>query len=165
MRSPEGTLRARQLVLTVNVAMGDLFGDAAPVRVSHMRQAATTPLPVGAPFRGPSLPFSDTAPHPNFALRTTRDGRLVTGGEPELARKRLAEAMPGQPVDIEFVWGGDTAHTDSLLPRFREPLPGLFEAIGCNGRGVAFSSAFGAMIAEYLTQPAGDARFMAHLGR
>lgn len=165
VRTPSGSIHARQLVLTVNVAIGGLRHDTSPVRVSHMRQAATAPLSRDAPYRGPCLPFSDTAPHPNFALRTTRDGRLVTGGEPDLARQRLAAVLPpSQPVDIEYTWGGDTAHTDNLMPRFREPQPGLFEAIGCNGRGIAFTSTFGAMIADYLARPTGDARMMAHLG-
>lgn len=165
VRTPGGSLDARQVVVTVNVATAGLLDGAGPVRVSHMRQAATAPLPRDAAYRGPSLPFSDTAPHPNFALRTTRDGRLVTGGDPDLARRRLAAVLPpGQSVNIEHTWGGDTAHTDNLMPRFREPQPGLFEAIGCNGRGVAFTSTFGATIADYLARPTGDARMMARLG-
>lgn len=155
IRCPLATVKAKQVILTVNVATDSLVDTGAPpLRISHMRQAATAPLPAGAPYRGPSLPFSDTAPHPNFALRTTRDGRLVTGGEPDLARQRLAALLPaGQPIEIEYAWGGDTAHTVDLMPRFQESAPGLYVAIGCNGRGVAVTSMFGALVARQLIHP------------
>jgi glycine/D-amino acid oxidase-like deaminating enzyme len=162
-RTPSGSLRAAEVVVTVNAATPGLMAGAGPLRISHMRQVATAPLAREASYRGPSLPFSDTAPHPNFALRTTRDGRLVTGGETGLARRRLAAIMPGQPIDIAYEWGGDTAHTETLMPRFRQREPGLFEAIGCNGRGVACTSMFGALIASFLTRQDGEAKLLARL--
>ncbi|MCW6512172.1 NAD(P)/FAD-dependent oxidoreductase [Lichenifustis flavocetrariae] len=167
VRTPLAHLRAGQVVLTLNVATDGLINlGHAPLRISHMRQTATAPLPPTSPYKGPSLPFSDTAPHPNFALRTTRDGRLVTGGDPELAHRRLTGLLPpGQSIEIAYTWGGDTAHTADLLPRFEEPAPGLFSAIGCNGRGVAMASMMGALVAEHLSDPLRSKGLLLRLGR
>ena len=167
VRTPSGSLRAKQVVLTLNVATDGLLDPGpGPLRISHMRQAATAPLPPTTSYKGPSLPFSDTAPHPNFALRTTRDGRLVTGGDPQLAQRRLTALLPpGQPIEIAYTWGGDTAHTADLLPRFVEAAPGLFSAIGCNGRGVAMASMMGALVADHLSVPILSNGLLSRLGR
>jgi glycine/D-amino acid oxidase-like deaminating enzyme len=52
-------------------------------------------------------------------------------------------------------WGGRVAVHVDYLPRLHRPQPGLFVAIGCQGRGVAWQSAMGAELARLAT----DARY------
>jgi glycine/D-amino acid oxidase-like deaminating enzyme len=107
-------------------------------------------------------PLADLRHHP-FALRWSPDNRLVTGGGavlndrwagPRMARvflHRLTRLVPGLPqLRGEYAWNGVVAGTGDFLPRLWSLEPGLFAPIGCNGRGVALTTAFGAALATYL---------------
>jgi glycine/D-amino acid oxidase-like deaminating enzyme len=56
-----------------------------------------------------------------------------------------------QNLKIDYIWGGRIAVTQDHLPHIHNPVPGLYTALGCNGRGVALSTATGQLLAE-LTQ-------------
>ena len=100
-----------------------------------------------------------------FAYRWTADGRLVTGGAAALSAgaagrlrrsltNRLGRLLPSLgPVDVDFAWRGVIAVTRDRLPRVFEVDIGLFAALGCNGRGLALSTALGTELATFL---AGD---------
>jgi glycine/D-amino acid oxidase-like deaminating enzyme len=153
--TPQGDVTADRVVVAANAGLDGLLKvEGDEMRLSHMRQSATFVLPESAPFKGASTPFSDTSPHPNIALRRTMDGRMLTGGPPELAKERLATILPaGQKVEIEHTWGGNTVHSDDLMPRFEIMAPGLFRTLGCNGRGVAMATMLGTLFASYLADP------------
>ncbi|WP_172327672.1 FAD-binding oxidoreductase [Mangrovicoccus sp. HB161399] len=159
-----GEVAARQALLATNAMVGPLCppmrDGIVPVRVY---QVATQPLP--DEFRRRILPamapVADTRRH-TFALRWTEDGRLVTGGmavpgpgrDARAARgflARLRAFVPGLPeLRADAVWTGTIAATMDALPRMVRLGPGLFGAIGCNGRGVALSTALGRETAALL---------------
>jgi glycine/D-amino acid oxidase-like deaminating enzyme len=107
-------------------------------------------------------PLVDFRNHP-FALRWSPDNRLVTGGAAlfdgssavlRMSRfllKRLHRLVPGLPdLRVEHAWRGVIAGTGDFMPRMWEVGHGLYAPIGCNGRGVALSTALGVSIAQYL---------------
>ena len=177
VRTASGEIRAGRVLLTTNALVGGLnpamAGSVIPVRV---HQIATQPL--SEDLRRDILPnrspLADTRRH-TFALRWSPDGRLVTGGmvlpgPASLARasraflKRLAHFLPGLgTVRADFVWNGVIAATLDQMPRFVELAPGLDGAIGCNGRGVALTTALGREIAGlYAGRIAADAFPLPH---
>jgi glycine/D-amino acid oxidase-like deaminating enzyme len=48
----------------------------------------------------------------------------------------------------DFFWSGVFAVTPDKLPHLYEPYPNLTAALGCNGRGIAISTAMGKVLAE-----------------
>ena len=163
LRTLGGSVRAERVLLATNALVGELapaVRDAViPVRV---HQVATQPLGAEAcaailPGRQPA---SDTRRH-TFAVRWSPDGRLVTGGlvigGPGAARRaarkfvrRLAAFFPDNgPFDAAHVWSGVIAVLPSSLPAFFSLAPGLDAAIGCNGRGVALTTALGHVLAGH----------------
>jgi glycine/D-amino acid oxidase-like deaminating enzyme len=60
-------------------------------------------------------------------------------------------------VRWEMSWGGPFALTTDHLPHIHNPAPGLYAALGCNGRGVALASQIGPLLADLcLGRPADD---------
>jgi glycine/D-amino acid oxidase-like deaminating enzyme len=95
-----------------------------------------------------------------YYFRKTADNRLVFGsagtnddqpGSPErhrilLGLKTVFPQFSGFRLD--YIWGGKVAVTQDHLPHIHQPAPGLHTALGCNGRGVALSTATGRLLAE-----------------
>lgn len=166
-----GEVRARRVLMTTNALIGDLLpilrSSIIPARVF---QIATQPLPRS--LRGTLLPdmapVADTRRH-TFALRWSPDGRLVTGGmvppmpgRMDLARRlfarRLRRIVPDLPdIKVEYSWTGIIAGTLDFLPRMMRIKPGLDAVIGCNGRGVALTTALGREIGPWLAGQTADA--------
>ena len=164
LTTPAGRIAADRAVLATNALTGDLvpkFARSVVPLVVH--QIATRPLdPVN---RRRLLPgnesLSDTR-RDIFAVRWTPDGRLVTGGAAALAAgapgrlrrslvTRLKRLLPiVGPLGAEYAWSGVIALTRDGLPRVFEVDRGLFAAVGCNGRGLALSTALGGELAEFL---------------
>ena len=164
LRIDGGALSADRVLLATNALVGDLVPavrDAViPVRV---HQIATAPLPGAAsgsilPDRTPA---SDTRRH-TFAVRWSPDGRLLTGGlvvggpgaTARAARKfarRLETYFPEHaPYRTAHVWSGTIAMLPATLPALFSVAPGLDAVFGCNGRGVALTTALGRVVAEHL---------------
>jgi glycine/D-amino acid oxidase-like deaminating enzyme len=158
-----GSVSADRVVLTTNALVGklkpDLFKSFIPVKVY---QIATCPLPTEVDEVLPRRHcLSDTRRH-TFAARWSPDGRLMTGGivplgpmQAERARHqfvaRLQRRFPRlPPIRADFVWHGTIAQTSDSLPRLYELGPGLISLIGCNGRGVALTTALGKVAASLL---------------
>ena len=159
------TITADTVVLTTNALIGRL---SPPVRRSLLPvrayQVATQPLDRDVRDRilTGRQPAVDLRHHP-FALRWSPDHRLVTGGGGlqhtgdavgRMGRfflRRLDALVPGLPaLHAAYAWSGVIAGTGDFLPRFWELGRGLYAPIGCNGRGIALSTALGAEIATYL---------------
>lgn len=169
-----GSVTARQVVLTTNAMIGDLCpalrDGIVPVTVF---QVATQPLldDVRQRILPGRAPVADTRRH-TFALRWSEDGRLITGGmvvpfgdrQARAARNflsRITAFAPGlPPLQADMVWTGTIAATLDALPRMIRLAPGLSGAIGCNGRGVALSSALGRDIAALMSEQVSEQDFV-----
>ena len=164
LTTPAGRIAAERVILATNALTGPLVPEVARSVVPLVvHQIATSPLdPVN---RGRVLPgnhsLSDTR-RDIFALRWTWDGRLVTGGVAALAagalgrlrrslvaRLRRLAPITG-PLEAEYAWSGVICLTRDFLPRVFEVDRDLFAAIGCNGRGLALSTALGGELAAFL---------------
>jgi glycine/D-amino acid oxidase-like deaminating enzyme len=163
--TPHGAVRADRVVLATNALVGRLCPPVArslfPVTV---HQVATEPLPEER--LRTILPegqcVTDTQ-RDQVAYRRTQDARIITGGPaavPWGADRRLPPALLGKLAGIvpgaaglrpAFVWSGVVAVTPDFLPRAFAPQPGLTALIGCNGRGIAMSTALGRAAARWLT--------------
>jgi glycine/D-amino acid oxidase-like deaminating enzyme len=157
-----GEVRARQVLIATN-AYSDRLLDRLRRSVVAVRsyQVATEPLP--PELRSQVLPggqaVSDTRRLLRY-FRTDAAGRLVMGTRgrfrelpPERAAashyaavRELFPALAG--VRYEFHWGGLVAITADHLPHLHELAPGLFAALGYNGRGVAMATMMGRLLAQ-----------------
>ncbi len=158
---------ADSVVATTNALNGGLIPTVErsliPVRVY---QVATQPL--GEAVRRRLLvgrqPLVDLRNHP-FALRWSPDHRLVTGGGglhhdggavERMGRfflRRLRAMVPDLPaLAPDYAWTGIIAGTGDFLPRVWDLGHGLLAPIGCNGRGVALTTALGHAVATYLLE-------------
>lgn len=162
LATPGGRLRAGRVILATNAetlgAAQRLGRVVLPLRVyqiaSHPLDAATVARI--APHREPA---SDTRTN-LFTWRLDAGNRLISGGMallPPLAdagrvgRRILARAVRELALPPEtrlaHVWHGTAAMTTDALPLLAEFQPDLFGAVGCNGRGVAFTTALGRALA------------------
>ncbi|MCQ1851597.1 NAD(P)/FAD-dependent oxidoreductase [Neorhizobium galegae] len=171
VRTAAGEVRARRVLMTTNALIGNLLPELrASIIPARVFQIATQPLPL--PLRETLLPdmapVADTRRH-TFALRWSPDGRLVTGGmvpplpgRMALARRlfanRLRRMVPDlTEVRVEYSWTGMIAGTLDFLPRMMRIKPGIDAVIGCNGRGVALTTALGREIGPWLAGRMADA--------
>ena len=163
-------VRAARVVLTTNALVGQLRGDVARSLFPFAGfQIASQVMPeaIRSTLLPQRQPMADMRNSP-FALRWSRDGRLVGGGAailptagamPRMAdyfARKFNEAVPRLPtIRAEFQWRGIIAGMGDFLPRLWQSAPGLYAPIGCNGRGVALTTALGRVFAAYLND--GDA--------
>jgi glycine/D-amino acid oxidase-like deaminating enzyme len=161
------TVAARQTVLATGYALPDLIKP----RNHHIASSwalATTTQPPGRLWRDGMLIWeASTAYH---YARTTRDGRIIFGGEdddqivdPEqrdgcipAKSVQLAHALkslwPAADVDVSCAWSGAFGKTDDGLPLIG-PVPGhprIFGAYGYGGNGITFSYLASRMIAHMI---------------
>ena len=167
-------IRARHLVLATGYEMPERVPAGAHELVSTWA-IATKPQPRALwPERALIWEASD----PYLYVRTTRDGRIVCGGEDEefsdvetrdalLAEKTrklekaLGRLIPGCDPTADFAWCGtfgassDGAPSIGRVPR----LPGVYACLGYGGNGTTFSMMAAQMIsADILGSPDPDAR-------
>ena len=95
-----------------------------------------------------------------FSYRFDADGRLITGGMASIRAgaltrlraplaRRLAAMLPALGnVTFDFAWHGVAALNPDLLPRLIDLGPGFTAVIGCNGRGIAMTTALGPVLAD-----------------
>lgn len=162
--TPGGELRCRTLILATN-GYSDMAGAGRRLKrrivpvVSSI--VATGPLPrdvLQTILPGGEL-ATDAKRLTNY-YRTTPDGRLLFGGRggagagsPARVYDRLmrdAAAIYPQLGDAraQYRWSGRVAVTLDGLPRIGTLEPGVHYAMGYNGRGVAFATYLGRMLAE-----------------
>ncbi len=163
-RTARGAVRAAKVLVATAAYADDLVPGLrrsfVPVRTA---QTASVPLP--AHMAAAILPGRQGASDTRRLLTSFRlspDGRLVMGGsgatgglshEHLLPRLRRAGAELFRalgPVEWAFGWSGYFAVTSEHLPRLHESGDGIVCALGCNGRGIAVSTALGRLAAERL---------------
>lgn len=171
VRTARGAVVADRVLLATNALVGALVPavrDALiPVRAHQFASVPLSPAARADILPGRS-PASDTRRH-TFAVRWSPDGRLMTGGvvtagpgaRGRAARsfaRRLAIFYPAHaPFAAGHVWEGTIAVMPGTLPALMSVAPGLDAAIGCNGRGVALTTALGARLAAHALGRASDA--------
>ena len=160
--TPSGTVRADSVVLGGNGYTDGLFpGLSRSIVPVFSSIAATAPLPDAvADAVMPSGSVLYESGHVTVYLRRDRGNRLLIGGRgpqrpigdpsPVSYLIRYAERLwPGlKGVPWMHGWNGQLAMTTDHYPHVHEPAPGLFAALGYNGRGVALATAMGAEIAR-----------------
>jgi glycine/D-amino acid oxidase-like deaminating enzyme len=158
----QSSIRARQVVLATNAYTGNLWpGLRQTVIPVTSFQIATRPL--SPALRRTILPGGQGVADTRRLLlyfRLDHEGRLVMGGRSPVddnptmddaapLKAALARIFPqaaGAPV--EFVWSGKVAITKDTMPHIHMLAPGLFTALGCNGRGVAACTTTGRLLAD-----------------
>lgn len=166
IKTSEGTLKARALILASNAYTGELVSDLAP-RIARSVvpvlswQMSTEPL--GDNLRQKILPgrqaVSDTRGDLRFFRYDARN-RLITGGAVigshdvanrvrTKAARNLAEAFPELGIpDMTHVWSGYIGMNWDRFPRVHKLGPDGWTWVGCNGRGVALGTSLGRELAR-----------------
>lgn len=156
------TVTARQVVIATNGGSGGLVpGVAQSFFPAHSIQIATAPL--AAHLREtvlPSgLPVSDARRLLKY-FRLDRDGRFIIGGRGSFGANEAGTHFDGlrdvairmfpalRNVHWTYRWAGKIALTLDHLPHIHNPEPGLYVALGYNGRGVAMASRTGVLLAD-----------------
>jgi len=166
LTSDNGSVSANTVVLSTNGYTDSLFTGLRETVVPVVSiQGATQPLSQGQidsilPQRHT---FADTR-RVIFYFKKTADNRLVFGSAgtdpntPSAADKQrlitgLRTVFPHHTdLNIEYLWGGRIAITRDHLPHINELAPGLIAGLGCNGRGVAMSTAMGKQLATWVLE-------------
>lgn len=143
-----------------NDSIEQLRGSVLPLRTA---QIASYPLPrqVAASILPGSAAASDTQ-RLLTSFRLTADRRLIMGGATATAGdehigliKRLHKAARARfpqlgSVPWQFGWSGYLALTPDHLPQIVRVDDGFIAGVGCNGRGIAISTAMGTSMAELI---------------
>lgn len=153
---------AAKVLLCANAYSDGLFPELPrSIVAATSLQIATEPLP--AALRDSILPGGEVLSDTRKVIRYWRldaAGRLLMGGRgpyrepgPESDWAHLAREVPAlypQLRGIQFThrWGGRVAIHPDHWPRLHELRPGVFAAIGCQGRGVGWQTAMGAELAR-----------------
>lgn len=165
------TLRARRVLVATHSYSG--FATASPwpglpQAMVAVRGSQLSTLPLPPAIRATILPqghaMSDTQADLHFG-RFDAAGRLVTGGGLALPLARASrlrrhigarllklfpQLQPLAPLRFDHYWHGVLAITPDKLPRFWRLDDGVAGWGGCNGRGLAFGTALGPVLADAL---------------
>lgn len=157
-----GEVRAERVVVACNGYLGGLLPEvAAKVMPINNFIIATEPLDEGL---ARSLIRDDAAvADSRFVVnyfRLSEDRRMLFGGGESygwtfprdiagLVRPRMLALFPQlAEARIDHAWGGTLAITPTRLPVWGEIRPGVFNASGYSGSGVALATMAGAVLAE-----------------
>ncbi|KIZ34218.1 MULTISPECIES: FAD-binding oxidoreductase [Rhodopseudomonas] len=175
VKTPDGEISARSLILATNAYTGEFSKTLAPDMAAEMMpvrswQMATQPLSDNV--RRSIIPgrqaMSDTHGELYFGRFDARN-RFVTGGAiirpvgqvaalKSRVSARLQRLWPqiGE-VRFDYVWNGYVGMTTDFMPRIHKLGPDAFGWTGCNGRAVALSVAIGDELSKAVRgQPASE---------
>lgn len=157
-------VNASQVVIATNAYSDGLWPKLRnSIIPAQSYQVATDPLP--AALRQTILLDSPAVSDARRLLHYYRidgDGRFVMGGRGPLSSpynarafahvcRAVAQTFPQlAQVPIRYRWSGRLAMTRDGMPHLHQPAPGVTIALGCNGRGVALTTAIGQRIAQHL---------------
>ena len=169
IKTAQGTLKARALILATNAYTGELAPSLAPRLARSLIPVLSWQMatePVGDNLRTRLLPgrqaVSDTRGDLRFFRYDARN-RLITGGAVmgsrdianrvrRKAAKNLAEAFPELGVpEMTHVWSGFVGMNWDRFPRVHRIGPDGYAWMACNGRGVALGTALGRDLARAVT--------------
>jgi glycine/D-amino acid oxidase-like deaminating enzyme len=164
--SARGALKARHLVLATNGYTDRLLKGLADTIVPvDSAQVATEPLTEAQRATIlPGMPCVSDTRRSLLYFRLSGDGRLLMGGRGGIlfgtdsghfARLERATHLTFPTLrGLAFThrWCGKLAVTMDHMPHLHEPAPNLIVSLGCNGRGVAYATAMGEVIADRVSR-------------
>lgn len=157
-----GSVIADNVVVATNAYTGNITSvlRRTVVPVTSI-QIATDPLP--ADIRETILPGGQALSETRHVLRYSRldaDGRFVIGSQGPThvdvtlkdATSLIRDAKKLFPqiaaVPFKYVWSGHVAMTADHLPHLHILEPGIYTALGYNGRGVAMATTMGKLLSS-----------------
>ena len=162
VRTARGEVRARHILLSGNVYLGDTASVlASKIMGVSTYIVATEPVD---PARARQLISNNAAVSDmNWVLdyfRLSADSRLLFGGRvnysglssfdaPSATRKRMLRVFPQlADLQIEYSWGGDVDITLNRAPHFGRLAPNVYFLQGFSGHGLALAGIAGKLAAE-----------------
>jgi glycine/D-amino acid oxidase-like deaminating enzyme len=157
-----GVVSAGHVVLATN-GYADRLHPRLLATIVPVESAQIATEPLDAARLAPLLPGGEAVSDTRRSLlyfRRSPDGRMIMGGRGGILLRtgpgsfaRLSRAIDEifpslRGVPITHRWSGKLAVTFDHMPHLHEPEPCLIASLGCNGRGVAYSTAMGRVIAE-----------------
>ncbi len=171
VQTPAGSVRAGRVFVATAAYADDLVPglrrSTVPVRTAQVATAPLSEVALRTILPGRQGASDTRRLLTSFRispdLRLMMGGAWATGGLDDrhlLAHLHRAGAdLFGHlgPLRWEFGWSGFFPVTDDHLPHVHESADGITCALGCNGRGIALSTALGEMVAARLLGRAADA--------
>lgn len=162
VRTPNGTVTARHVVLACNAYLGSLAPDIAG-RIMPVNNFIVATEPLGE-ARARSLIRDDVGVQDTkFVIdyyRLSADGRMLFGGGENYSgrlpsniaafvRKPMLRVFPQlADVRIDYAWSGTLAITMSRIPDFGRLAPNILYAQGFSGQGLNIATLAGKLMAE-----------------
>jgi len=162
VRTPQGEVSARFLVLAGNVYLGD----TAPALAAKIMAVATYIVatePLGEERARQLISNNAAVSDMNWVLdyfRRSADHRLLFGGRvnysglksfdaPGATRARMLRVFPQlADVRIDYAWGGHVDITLNRAPHFGRLAPNVYFLQGFSGHGIALTGIAGKLVAE-----------------
>jgi len=162
VRTPQGIVRCRHLVLCGNAYLGAL-APALARRILGVGTYIIATQPLDPAQARALLPSNAAVADINWILdyfRRSADHRILFGGRvsysafepPHLAesmRRRLVRVFPETAgVQVQYAWGGYLDITMSRAPDFGRLAPNVFYLQGFSGHGMSLTGLAGKLVAE-----------------
>ena len=162
VRTARGEVRARHILLSGNVYLGD----TASVLASKIMGVSTYIVatePIDSARARKLISNNAAVSDMNWVLdyfRLSADSRLLFGGRvnysglssfdaPSATRKRMLRVFPQlADLQIEYSWGGDVDITLNRAPHFGRLAPNVYFLQGFSGHGLALAGIAGKLVAE-----------------
>jgi gamma-glutamylputrescine oxidase len=177
VRTAQGEIRTRHLVLCGNVYLGE----TAPALASKIMAVATYIVAtesLGAERARGIITNNAAVSDMNWVLdyfRLSADHRLLFGGRvnysglssfdaPGATRARMLGVFPQlADVRIDYAWGGDVDITLNRAPHFGRLAPNVYFLQGFSGHGIALTGIAGKLVAQAIAGTAERFDVFAHI--
>lgn len=161
VRTAQGTVRARFVIVACNAYIGDLEPELAAKTMPCGTQVIATE-PLGA-LADSLIPSDYCVEDNNFLLdyfRLSGDKRLIYGGgviygardpahvESIIVPKMLKTFPQLRGAKVDFGWTGNFSLTLSRLPQVGQLSDNIYYSQGCSGHGVTFTHLIGVLLGE-----------------
>jgi gamma-glutamylputrescine oxidase len=162
VRTPNGEVRSRYVVLCGNVYLGDTARTLAS-KIMAVATYIVATEPLGAERARALIANNAAVSDMNWVLdyfRLSADHRLLFGGRvnysglssfdaPGATRARMLGVFPQlSDVRIDYAWGGDVDITLNRAPHFGRLAPNVYFLQGFSGHGIALTGIAGKLVAE-----------------
>lgn len=159
--TPQGAIHCQQTLIAANAYLTHLTPKLAH-RILPVGSYICATKPLGS-IAQTLIPNAMAIADSNFLTsyyRLSHDGRLLFGGRTGLTqnqphnleavmKQRITHIFPQlQPVDFDYIWGGNIAVTQNRLPDINRLKNGIYYAHGFSGHGILMSNMAGKLVAD-----------------